>query len=680
MTVRNKIKILLGLLFIMAVFFPVFKIQAATEFITTIKQSGGNFSTLSSWESTLSTANLDLTLATTKVFSHAGITGSISASSTVTGLTSGATGGAVYTTNSQILIKNIIGTFQAGEQVRVDGSNYVTISDAGDSAIATAQIDGAWTSADTTATTIDGWTTSATNYIKIYTTASARHNGKWDTGKYRLEITAATNSIIAIYEDYVRVEGLQLSANRSTSGYLIGLNFKNLGAGATFYVSNNIIRNIGVNNNYTNGDAIQLGWVTGSSPYTAYIWNNIFYSDTVDVWNGIRLDDSSWTAYLYNNTAYKLYYCFRVASGVATAFNLLAQSCTDGFNGTFNSSSSNNASGISSDAPGSNPQTGSVSFVDSSNYDFHLSSGDTIALNNGVSDPGAGLFSTDIDGETRSSSWDIGADEYVATATASALHGGDRNPPQITGVSVKEITKDSAVISWFTDEYAHSEVNYGLASYSYNNTVVDWDKSLSHLVKLSNLTPGAIYHFQVRSQDKSANTATDNYDYTFTALSADSFAPQISAGFPSGILSAGVRQATLSLHTDKASTCRYSHLSNVKYSEMGNIFKSTDNLFHQAELSDLRDGYVYNYYAKCQSAEGNANESDYLISFRLAEDSAVTFQSVLSFQKETTLNIKTSPVSSLQEQIDRFQTMLEQLFSFANLINALQAQLQGMGS
>ncbi len=52
--------------------------------------------------------------------------------------------------------------------------------------IAVAQIDGTWTNPDTTAVTIDGWVTDATRYIKIYTTATARHDGKWNTGKYRL--------------------------------------------------------------------------------------------------------------------------------------------------------------------------------------------------------------------------------------------------------------------------------------------------------------------------------------------------------------------------------------------------------------------------------------------------------------------------------------------------------------
>ncbi len=56
--------------------------------------------------------------------------------------------------------------------------------------------------ADTTAVTIDGWTTGDNNYIKIYTPvsssevgASQRHNGTWDDSKYRIESTSAPINI-----------------------------------------------------------------------------------------------------------------------------------------------------------------------------------------------------------------------------------------------------------------------------------------------------------------------------------------------------------------------------------------------------------------------------------------------------------------------------------------------------
>jgi hypothetical protein len=123
------------------------------------------------------------------------------------------------------------------------------------------------------------------------------------------------------------------------------------------------------------------------------------------------------TSTAYNLTVYDCSYGFRAnTSGVTLSlYNCLAQSCTDGFYVTAGATftGSNNCSDIASDAPGTSPQTGTVSFVDAANGDFHLTSGDTVAKDNGTDL--SGTFTTDIDGQTRTGTWDIGADEYVAS-------------------------------------------------------------------------------------------------------------------------------------------------------------------------------------------------------------------------------------------------------------------------
>src|SRR5688500_12960810 len=65
--------------------------------------------------------------------------------------------------------------------------------------------------ADTAALTIVGWTTSAANYISIRTDTAGRHDGKWNTSKYRLYVENSTP--INQQEDYVRIEGLQIGCH-----------------------------------------------------------------------------------------------------------------------------------------------------------------------------------------------------------------------------------------------------------------------------------------------------------------------------------------------------------------------------------------------------------------------------------------------------------------------------------
>ena len=137
--------------------------HATTEFVCTIKNSGGDYSTLNAWQSS---NHCDLTASETKVFSHQGITGTINDGDSVIGQTSGATGTAMHVTSSQILIRDISGTFQSGEQVyRTENTDFVIMANAGDSAIAVAEC------YDSLAEdiTVTGWTTDSVNHIKITT-------------------------------------------------------------------------------------------------------------------------------------------------------------------------------------------------------------------------------------------------------------------------------------------------------------------------------------------------------------------------------------------------------------------------------------------------------------------------------------------------------------------------------
>ncbi|MCK5590542.1 MAG: hypothetical protein KAI72_01180, partial [Candidatus Pacebacteria bacterium] len=98
--------------------------------------AGTDYISLSSWESNNQT---DLSATTTLVFSHSGITGTISDTDSVIGQTSTATADVVHVTSTQILLENISGVFEVGEQVyQTLDTNYVTISNSGDMAIAVA--------------------------------------------------------------------------------------------------------------------------------------------------------------------------------------------------------------------------------------------------------------------------------------------------------------------------------------------------------------------------------------------------------------------------------------------------------------------------------------------------------------------------------------------------------------
>jgi uncharacterized delta-60 repeat protein len=305
---------------------------------------------------------------------------------------------------------------------------------------------------DTTMVIIDGWTTSADNYIKIYTPylstevgASQRHSGKWDNSKYRIEsgvapIRIGANSAGA---GNVWIDGLQVYLSSVTGNGNSGiLSYQT--TQANHRISNNIIRSV-TNNTYSYTGIYFFGAAASSE---ARIWNNIVYGFNGTNGSGISNSDADYTAYVYNNTVYDCSVGY-ATSGTSIAKNNIAYNNTNNYSGSFNAASTNNLSGPSqTDAPGSNPRNAvTVTFVDPSGSppDFHLDSTDIGAKGYGTDLSGdASLdFTEDIDGGTRSGLWDIGADEYgvgssttlyrsVGT-TATALENGTGNALTISG-------------------------------------------------------------------------------------------------------------------------------------------------------------------------------------------------------------------------------------------------------
>jgi hypothetical protein len=295
--------------------------------------------------------------------------------------------------------------------------------------------------ADTTAVTIDGWTTSPTNYIKVYTpnnttteaNNSQRHQGKWDDGKWRLE--ASSGRSIDIFEEYVRIEGLQIK-NLFSSGFYSILSRND--RGGDVQVSNSIL-----NSNNATGVGTGIGGDYGGN---TKVWNNIVYGflgQGIDVYRG----------YVYNNLVINSNVGLASSDGTGQNIlikNNLSYNNTDNYYGTFDASSTNNLSGpAQTDAPGSNPQNAkTVHFVDENNYDFHLAPNDTSAREAGVdltSDVYLPLTS-DVDGHSRPTlgAFDIGADEG---ATAIYYSVGQNTNDHKTGTPTVTISSGTATFS-----------------------------------------------------------------------------------------------------------------------------------------------------------------------------------------------------------------------------------------
>jgi len=126
-----------------------------------------------------------------------------------------------------------------------------------------------------------------------------------------------------------------------------------------------------------------------------------------------------------------------------------------------------------------------------------------------------------------------------------------------------------------------------------------------------------------------------------TVVARDTTPPARSNGSPSGTLTAGTTQATLSLTTNENATCKYSISANTAYVSMGNAFSTTGATTHSIIISGLINGQTYNYYVRCQDQAGNANTDDYLINF------SVSVPLTLSISLSASPNSGPSPLNSV---------------------------------
>lgn len=259
--------------------------------------------------------------------------------------------------------------------------------------------------------TVAGKTTDATHFIRIYTPQAERHNGI--SGGFAIEANGFLFGVSITSPD-VKLEGIRFISGTNANGAI-----RASGAAARrIEVSECLFASGGA----TYGGINIIDANAGTIKVRNCIWPN-----TAGQTAFLYLQSGSgYSCYAYNNTARTTQTAGQIylnAAGVsAVAKNCIATGAGSitCFSGTWNSGSAatNNVS-TDSTAPGSNPKTSSTpSYVDAANGDLHLAAGDTVAKDSGV-DLSADAnfpFSIDIDGQTRSGTWDIGADEIAASA------------------------------------------------------------------------------------------------------------------------------------------------------------------------------------------------------------------------------------------------------------------------
>ena len=295
--------------------------------------------------------------------------------------------------------------------------------------IATAHIQGTWTSEDDNIVTISGWVTDNSSYVKILASGSAKHSGLRTGNHYRL-IPASNGHAFTISQDYTLIDGVTVSDTKSQSDEAFRVNGNQV-----------TIKNVLVH------DLTQLdsdGIFAGMNAITFHVSNSFFINTARAAINiqsrqNVTINVDHVTAYNTNQNESTNHYCsigFDVAisrnntGSVINVRNSFAKPKTGvpayrfGEGGVYGAASTNNIStdGTSTDAStllnrtatsSSTPGAGDwVIFQDLTLGAENLklkSSVDNDAIDNGVDL--SGIITDDFEGQLRSSDYDVGADE-----------------------------------------------------------------------------------------------------------------------------------------------------------------------------------------------------------------------------------------------------------------------------
>lgn len=127
----------------------------------------------------------------------------------------------------------------------------------------------------------------------------------------------------------------------------------------------------------------------------------------------------------------------------------------------------------------------------------------------------------------------------VSTSAEFTCTTLDTVPPAISNVRCDNVTADSFLVDWTTDELSDSRVDYGLTD-AYTAAASNSSLVANHQVALSALRPATTYHYKVTSHDAASN-ATSSGD-VFCETLGDTTPPANIQGFTA---SACDRQVTL---------------------------------------------------------------------------------------------------------------------------------------
>ena len=202
-------------------------------------------------------------------------------------------------------------------------------------------------------------------------------------------------------------------------------------------------------------------------------------------------------------------------------------------------------------------------------------------------------------------------DEFTTTAVSDNLP-----PVLLDGPTVVNITHQSAVIRWSTDESADSVIEYGVNTDDLSQTQARSALVNNHNIPIVGLQADTTYYFRVLSHDTASNEmVSDTYSFTTTATQ-NCHKPNISSA-PT-IIQFSDTTATVYWETDVAANTVVEYETDGKHIRKES---SSNSEHHQITLTGLTPHSKYKLHITSRDSECGEDEGADDIEFETSEDS-----------------------------------------------------------
>ncbi|MFA6146357.1 MAG: DUF2341 domain-containing protein [Patescibacteria group bacterium] len=185
---------------------------------------------------------------------------------------------------------------------------------------------------------------------------------------------------------------------------------------------------------------------------------------------------------------------------------------------------------------------------------------------------------------------------------------GDYTKPIISSVQIPSgsLFTTQATITWTTNELSDSTVEYSATQGVYSSSKNSTSMVISHSLVITDLTPGTIYYFRVKSTDFSTNTQTDNnggVGYSLTTKSGSI----ISNVYVASVVN---ETATIKWSTNSDSGSKVVYSSSANLSNPQTKTEATLTTTHSVDLISLYPNVIYYFYVESEDAQDNISRSD----------------------------------------------------------------------